>query len=72
MDIFREYSKNSASEGQGSNMRLQWRRGTLVCAAGCETDQQGFSILGLADKQRRLEIDDLEKRGNAEMKDIPF
>lgn len=53
-------------------MRLQWRRGTPVSAAGCETDQQGLSILGLADKRRRPEIDDLEKRGNAEMKDTPF
>lgn len=60
-DNFREGSKNSASKGQGSNMRLQWRRGTLVCAAECEIDQQGYSILGLADKRQRPEIDDLEK-----------
>ena len=43
-----------------------------MCAVECEIDQQGYSILGLADKRQRPEIDDLEKRGNAEMKDIPF
>ena len=48
---------------------LQWRRGMPARAAGCETDEQGLSVLGLAVERRWPEIDDLEKRG-AEMKDM--
>ena len=52
MDMSEVRSENSASVGHGSNMRLQWQKGTPVCAAGCETDEQGSSMLGLAVERR--------------------
>ena len=63
MDISEVRSENSTSMGHGSNIRLQWQKGTPVCAAGYKTDEQGSSMLGLAVKRRWPEIDDLEKKG---------
>lgn len=63
MDMSEVRSENSASAERGSNTRLQWQKGTPVCAAGDETDEQGSSMLGLAVKRRWPEIDDLEKKG---------
>ena len=62
MGISEGRSENSASVGRGSNTRLQWQRDTPVCAAGCETDEQGLSLLGLAVEWGWPEVDVLDKR----------
>ena len=62
MDMSEVRSENSAYVGLGSNTRLQWQKGTPVRTAGCETDKQGSSVLGLTVERRWPEIDDLEKR----------
>ncbi len=52
MDMAEGRSENSASVERESNTRLQWQRGTPVRAAGCETNEQGSSMLGLAVEQQ--------------------
>ena len=48
MDICEGRSENSAYVARGLNTRLQWRRAIPVRIAGCETDEQGLGVLGLA------------------------
>lgn len=72
MDMAEERSENSASVGRESNTRLQWQRGTPVRAAGCETNEQGSSMLGLAVEQQWPEIDDLERRGRCRDEEDDF
>ena len=52
MGISEERSENSAYIGRESDTRLEWRRDMRAYTVGCEIEEQGLYILGLAVKRR--------------------